>query len=259
MPMKTTKAKAQQNAGAVRRPPMLRSANWALLIGAVGGALLGVVQVHALHGGWGWRMAGGVVGLLLGMVAGGDLLLPGPPKRYLTRRQGDRIGPLRWGILLLLVTLEGLIISGYLWGTVTLTCQRVAAEQAQPAQVDCRRTITGWFNSRQTGETVYENVIGVALSVHDELLLQHGPYAQAQSAPGFGQAEMRQVETFLAAQTAVLSLAASDWRVRLGAPICLLLACLAGAWAWLSLRRGLHTLREQFAFGEIYWGWRRES
>ncbi|MEZ4725575.1 MAG: hypothetical protein R3E79_00395 [Caldilineaceae bacterium] len=257
--MKNAKLKATYKPNLPHRPPMLRSANWALLLGGVAGALVGVGQVHALHGGWGWRVAGGMVGILLGMVAGGDLLLPGPPKRPLTRRQGDRIGPLRWSVLLLLVTLEGLIIGGYLWGTVTLTCERVATEQDQPAQVDCHRTVTGWFNSRQTSETLYEHVTGVALSVHDELLLQHGPYAQSQSVAGFGPAAMPQVAQFLATPGPVLSLRASDWRVRLGAPICLLLACLAGVWAWLSLRRGLHTLYEQFALGEVFWGWRREQ
>ena len=153
-PMKKTKLYATNKPGAVRRPPMLRSAYWALLSGAIGGAIMGILQIYWLKGGLWWGMAGGVAGGLLGLVVGGDLLIPGPPKRHLSSDQGDRVGPFRGGVLLLLITVEGLFFSGYLWGSVTLTCTRLVMAQTQTPQVNCRRTVVGWLNRRQTGEII---------------------------------------------------------------------------------------------------------
>lgn len=235
-----------------RRAPMVRSAYWAWALGAVGGAIWGASQVYLLHGGWGWRGLAALLGVPLGLIAGCDLLIPGPGRESaFTGNRGQRVGPFRWSVLAFLVALEGLIISAYMWGDVTLRCERLAT-----TQVDCHRTVIGWFYSRPIGVTVYDNVIGASLSVHDELLLQHGPYAQSQVATGFGAGVLPQLQTFLTGQTAMLTLAATDWRVRLGAPICLGLALLAGGWALVSFRQGLRILNEQFVLGEIYWGWR---
>ncbi|MEZ4861333.1 MAG: hypothetical protein R3C14_08505 [Caldilineaceae bacterium] len=257
--MAPRKQQRKNNITTDRRVPLLRSANWALLLGGVGGALLGVVQIAALAGGRWWSIGGGMVGALLGLLVGCDLLLPGPPAHdNFTREHGSRVGPFRWGVLMALLMVEGLIVGTYLWGTVILTCQQLVTEPAQP-QIDCRRTVTGWFNSRQTGETDYDNVVGAGLDVHNELLLQHGPYMQSQSVPGFGQAALAQVHPWLAIPTPELMLVADGWTIRWGSPICFLLALGAGAWAWVSLRHGFHTLREQFELGEIYWGWQRTT
>lgn len=256
-PMKKTKLNVPNTSSITRRAPMLRSAYWALLIGAIGGAIMGIVQIYMLKGGLYWSVAGGVVGLLLGLVIGGDLLIPGPPKRHLSSDQGDRVGPFRGGVLLLLLSVEGVLFGAYLWGSVTLTCERLVIEQAQTPQVNCQRTVNGWLNRRQTGEIVYETVIGVGLDIRDELLLQHGPYQQSQSAPGLGAEAMAAVQAFLDAPTPTLTLIADGWMIRLGSPVCLLIALLTGIWAFFSLRRGLHTLREQFTLGEVYWGWSR--
>ena len=241
----------------VRRAPLLRSAYWAWLIGAVGGAIWGASQVYLLHGGLGWLGLGALLGVPLGLIAGCDLLIPGPgPDSGFLAERGNRVGPFRWSVLASLVAVEGLLIGAYLWGNVTLLCERLAPTVSQPAQVDCRRTVTGWVNSRTTGVTVYDRVIGVGLSVHDELLLQHGPYVQSQSAAGFGRAELSRLQAFLDSQTHSLVLTASDWRVRWGAPLCLLLGLATGLWAVLSFRHGLATLQAQFARGEIYGAWR---
>ena len=256
-PMKKTKRNVPNNPSLTRRPPMVRSAYCAFLIGAIGGAIMGVVQIYLLKGGLDWTVAGGVVGLLLGLVIGGDLLIPGPPKRHLSSDQGDRVGPFRGGVLLLLLSVEGLLFGAYLWGSVTLTCERLVIEQAQTPQVNCQRTVTGWLNRQQTGKIVYETVIGVGLDIRDELLLQHGPYQQSQSAPGFGTEAMAAVQAFLDAPTPTLTLIADGWMIWLGSSVCLLIALLTGIWAFFSVRHGLHSLREQFALGEVYWGWSR--
>lgn len=242
---------------AVRRAPLLRSAYWAWLIGGVGGAIWGASQVYLLHGGFGWLLLGALLGVPLGLIAGCDLLIPGPgPDSGFLADRGNRVGPFRWSVLAFLLALEGLLIGAYLWGDVTLGCEHLTPTASQPAQVDCRRTVTGWVNSRVTGVTVYDHVIGVGLSVHDELLLQHGPYAQSQSAAGFGRAELSSLQAFLDSQTPSLVLTASDWRVRWGAPFCLLLGLATGLWAVVSFRHGLATLQEQFVRGEIYGAWR---
>lgn len=163
-----------------------------------------------------------------------------------------------------LLMIEGLIFGAYLWGSVVLTCessgnQLATTEQVTTEQIDCRRVLWGWFGSRQIGETLYDNVIGTSISVHDELLLQHGDFQQSQAVSGFGEAEMVAVEKFLAAPTSPLSLVASDWRIRLGSPVCFAIALLCGVWALISLRRGLHLLNEQFALNEVYWGWSRPA
>lgn len=241
-----------------RRAPLLRSAYWAWLLGAIGGAIWGVWQTYAMQGGWFWMTMGALLGVPLGIIAGCDLLIPGPsPDRGFQENRGNRVGPFRWAVLIGLVAVEGVLIGAYLWGAITLTCEHRTVTAEQPAQVDCRRTTVGWFNRRQTGEIVYDNVIGVGLDVHDELLLRHGSYAQARSAPGFGAAAVAAVEAFLPATTPILTLHADGWFVSLGPPICLLLALLAGTWAWFSVQQGLQILREQFALGEIYCGWRR--
>lgn len=241
----------------VRRAPLLRSAYWAWVIGAVGGAIWGASQVYLLHGGLGWLVLGALLGVPLGLIAGCDLLIPGPgPERGALEHRGNRVGPFRWSVLAFLVALEGVLIGAYLWGDVTLVCERRTPTPDQATQIDCQRTVSGWGNSRQIGETVYDQVIGVSLSVHDELLLQHGPYAQSQSVAGFGRAELSSLQAFLDGQMPSLVLTASDWRVRWGAPICLLLALLTGVWAVFSFRRGFSILQEQFALGEIYSAWR---
>lgn len=240
-----------------RRAPLLRSAYWAWLIGAVGGAIWGATQVYLLHGGWGWLVLGALLGVPLGLIAGCDLLIPGPgPARGALENRGNRVGPFRWSVLAFVVALEGVLIGAYLWGPVTLVCERLAPTPSQDSQIDCRRTASGWGNSRTTGETVYDQVIGVSLSVHDELLLQHGPYAQSQGVAGFGRAALPQLQAFLDSRQPSLALTASDWRVRWGAPSCLLLALLTGVWAVFSFRRGFSILQEQFALGEIYCAWR---
>lgn len=235
-----------------RRAPLLRSAYWAFLIGAIGGLLFGATQSYLFGGGFWWSVVGGLGGALLGLIVGCDLLIPGPiPEKVETNRRG-RVGPFRWGILLLLVMGQGLFVTAYLWGDLTLVCPAQAT-----GQIDCIRTTRGWFNSRPTGETYYTDVIGVGLDVHDELLLHHGPYQQAQSVPGFGAVAQSQVAAYLADPSAPLTLVADRWTIRLAVPVCLLLALLAGGWAYFSLRHGLTTLREQFVLGEIYWGWQR--
>lgn len=261
--MKTTSKPSQlkdarPTQGTIRHAPLLRSAYWALLIGAVAGCLFGIVQIYALQGELFWSALGGVGGVLLGAVAGCDLLIPGPgPADMFDRERGPRVGPFRWGVLLLLLMVEGLIIGGYLWGSVNLTCQHLGSAQTGSAQIDCLRTVDGWFGTRQTGETRYEDVVGVSLSVHDELLLQHGPFAQSQVAAGFGEAELATVQQFLTGLTPSLLLVAQDWRIRLGAPVCFGLALLCAVWAAFCLRQGLALLREQFEQNEIYWGWFR--
>lgn len=241
----------------VRRAPLLRSAYWAWVMGAVGGAIWGAIQVYLLHGGLGWLVLGALLGVPLGLIAGCDLLIPGPgPERGVLEQRGNRVGPFRWSVLAFLVALEGALIGAYLWGPVTLVCERGALTPGQATQIDCRRTVTGWVNSRRIGETVYDHVIGVSLSVHNEILLQHGPYAQSQSVAGFGEAALPQLQAFLDSRLPSLALTASDWRVRWGAPICLLLALLTGVWALFSFRRGFSILQEQFALGEIYRAWR---
>ena len=241
----------------IRRAPLIRSAYWAWLVGGVGGAIWSASQVYLLHGGSGWLLLGALFGVPLGLVAGCDLLIPGPgPDSGFQADRGNRVGPFRWSVLAFLVALEGLLIGAYLWGDVTLVCERLAPTAGQPAQIDCRRMVTGWVNSRPIGETVYDHVIGVGLSVHNELLLQHGPYVQSQSAAGFGMAALSSLQTFLDSQTPALALTASDWRVRWGAPLCLLLGLAMGLWAVVSFRRGLSTLQEQVALGEIYRAWR---
>lgn len=240
-----------------RRAPLLRSAYWAWVIGAAGGAIWGAGQVYLLHGGLGWLLLGALLGVPLGLIAGCDLLIPGPgPASGFRAERGNRVGPFRWSVLAFVVALEGVLIGAYLWGQVSLVCERLAPTPAQAPQIDCRRTVSGWGNSRLIGETMYDHVIGASLSVHDEILLQHGPYAQSQSVAGFGQAALPQLQTFLDSRMPSLALTASDWRVRLGAPSCLLLALVTGAWAVASFRHGLATLREQFALGEIYSSWR---
>lgn len=239
-----------------RRAPFLRSAYWAWLLGAIGGAIWGAWQSYALEGGWVWMLIGALVGMPLGIIAGCDLLIPGPsPHSGFSEDRGNRVGPFRWAVLIGLVAVEGVLIGMYLWGTVTLTCEHRPATPDQPEQVDCRRTTTGWLNRRQTGEIVYDHVIGVGLDIRDELLLQHGPYEQSQSAPGFGPAAMAAVEAFLPTTTPALTLRADGWMVRFGSFACLLLALLAATWGWLSARQGFQLLREQFALGEIYRGW----
>lgn len=235
----------------LRRAPLLRSAKWAFLIGAVGGALVGTYQTFLFGGGLWWSLLGAVGGILLGLVVGCDLLLPGPMVENVESPAHGRVGPFRLGILLLLLMAQGLFVSAYLWGDITLACQ-----QQRSGEIDCSRTSYGWFNSRQTGELRYMNVIGVALDVHDELLLQHGPYQQSQSVPGFGAVARDRIALYLAAPTAPLIRGADRWTVRLAVPICLLLALLSGLWAYFSLRQGLTTLRAQFVLQEIYWGWR---
>lgn len=257
---KTSRTKATPPPGiqptAARRAPLLRSAYWAWLIGGVGGAIWGASQVYLLHGGFGWLVLGALLGVPLGLIAGCDLLIPGPgPNRGFLADRGNRVGPFRGSVLAFLVALEGLLIGAYLWGDVTLVCERLALTAGQPAQVNCRRTVTGWVHSRTTGVTAYDHVIGVGLSVHDELLLQHGPYAQSQSAAGFGRAELSSLQAFLDSQTPSLALTASDWRVRWGAPLCLLLGLATGLWAVVRFRHGLSTLQEQVALGEIYSAW----
>lgn len=238
----------------LRRAPLIRSAYWALLLGALGGAIFGLVQVYTLNGGLLWTVLGGLLGGGLGIVVGGDLLIPGPiPQPAFRHEQGSRVGPFRWAVLMGLLAVEGLVLGCYLWGNVTLTCERV--KNAESQQVDCRRLLRGWFNSRQTDETLYDNVLGVSMSVHDELLLRHGAFEQSQAAAGFGEAAMAQVQTFLTSTTSSLTLSATDWRVRLAAPACLLLALLCAVWAFLSLRQGWRQLKEQFELGEVHWGW----
>lgn len=235
-----------------RRAPLLRSAYWAFLIGAIGGLLFGATQSYLFGGGFWWSGVGGLGGALLGLIVGCDLLIPGPiPEKVETDRAG-RVGPFRWGILLLFVMGQGLFVSGYLWGDLTLQCRQLVT-----GQIDCVRTTRGWFNSRQTGEMRYIDVIGVGMDVHDDLLLQHGPYQQSQSVPGFGTAAMAQVEAYLVDPTDALTLVADRWTIRLAVPICLLLALFAGGWAYFSLRHGFTTLREQFALGEVHWGWHK--
>lgn len=241
----------------MRRAPLLRSAYWAWMIGGVAGAIWGAGQVYLLHGGFGWLVLGALLGVPLGLIVGCDLLIPGPgPATGFSEQRGNRVGPFRWSVLAFLLALEGALIGAYLWGQVTLVCERHVPTAGQAPQIDCRRTATGWGNSRPTSETVYDHVIGVSLSVHDELLLQHGPYAQSQSAAGFGQTALLQLKTFLDSRLPSLVLTASDWRVQLGAPSCLLLALLTGVWAVSSFRHGFSILQEQFALGEIYRAWR---
>lgn len=236
-----------------RRAPLLRSANWVLLLGAVGGAIYGGVQVYYLHGGIIWITLGVLLGVPLGIVAGGDLLIPGPAREiHLPSQSGNRVGPLRWGVLCLLLMLEGLIFAAYLTGTITLTCQRLESQQ-----IDCHRRVQGWLNSRLVHEIHFDHVVSVGLDVHNELLLYHGPYEQGQSAPGFGTAAVTQVQAFLDDRAPTLTLTSTAWTTRLAAPVCLLIALLTGAWAFLSLRHGRRLLRQQFALGEVYWGWRR--
>lgn len=251
--MKDLQSKVKNDHRLPRRAPMLRSIHWAFLLGAVAGALLGIGQVYTLAGGFGWSAAGGLLGALLGLIVGCDLLIPGPvPDRHFANHRGSRVGPFRWGVYLMIILVEGLLVSAYLYGETTLTCQRL-----EPDQVNCRRTVVGWLNSRPIGEMVYATVIGAGLDMHDDLLLQHGPYQQSQSAPGFDAADLGQVQTFLAGQTPALTLVADGWGSRLAVPICLLLALLAGGWAFVSLRHGFSLLREQVEQGEVYWGWRR--
>lgn len=234
-----------------RRPPLLRSAYWASALGAVGGAIYGGAQVYYLQGGVGWMLLGVLLGVPLGLVASGDLLIPGPGRDIGRTGAGkNRVGPLRWGVLCLLVMSEGLILATYLAGPIALTCQR-----SEQAQVACQRTVRGWLNSRVTHTIRYDQVVRVGLDVHDELLLYHGPDEQGQSAPGFGAAAAAQVETFLQSQAPALAFTSVAWSTRLAVPVCLLIALLMGVWAWFSLRRGLDLLREQFALGEVYWGW----
>lgn len=238
----------------LRRAPLLRSASWALLLGAMGGAIFGLVQVYELNGGPLWMVAGALLGSLLGLVVGGDLLIPGPiPQAAFRHEQGSRVGPFRWSMLMGLLMVEGLVLGCYLWGNVTLTCERVNPAESQ--QVECRRLLTGWFNSRQTGETRYDDVISVSMSVHDELLLRHGAFEQSQAAAGFGEGAKVQVQTFLTSTAPSLTLSATDWRVRLAAPACFVLALLCAVWAFFSLRQGWRLLQEQFALGEVRWGW----
>lgn len=236
-----------------RRAPLLRSAHWAFLIGAGGGLLAGATQSSLLGGGFWWSVVGGLGGALLGLIVGCDLLLPGPiPDPILAHEHRGRVGPFRWGILLLLVMGQGFFVTAYLWGDLTFVCQPQAT-----GHIDCIRAARGWFNSRQTGEMRYTDVIGVGMDVHDELLLQHGPDQQSQSVPGFGAAAQTRVVAYLADPTTPLTLVAERWTIRLAVPVCLLLALFAGGWAYFSLRHGLTTLREQFVLGEVYWGWRR--
>ena len=252
---KQKKSSIRTDSIAQPRAPFLRSANWALLIGVLGGCIFGAVQINALHGGWGWMGVGGLLGILLGVVVSGDLLIPGPaPRSGFAHDHGSRVGPFRWAVMLALLTLEGLIFGAYLWGGVTLSCERLASSDGQ--QVDCQRVTRGWFNSRQTGETIYDKVIGGSMSVHNELLLQHGAFEQSQAAAGFGAAELTAVQDFLSASTPALQLTSTEWQIRLGSPVCFAIALLCALWAYSSLRQGYALLRQQFAQGEVYWGWR---
>ncbi|MFN8443484.1 MAG: hypothetical protein U0175_22090 [Caldilineaceae bacterium] len=252
--MKNSKPSIPPPPTQLRRAPLLRSAHWALLLGAIGGAIFGLLQVYELNGGPLWMIPGALLGSLLGIVVGGDLLIPGPiPQTAFRHERGSRVGPFRWGVLMALLMLEGLVLGSYLWGNVTLTCERV--NNAEKQQVDCRRLLTGWFNSRLTNETLYDHVIGVSMSVHDELLLRHGAFEQSQAAAGFGEAAMTQVQAFLASTNSSLTLSATDWRVRLAAPACLLVAMLCAIWAFFSLRQGWRQLKDQFELGEVHWGW----
>lgn len=252
--MKQSKPSISPPPTQLRRAPLLRSAYWALLLGAIGGAIFGLWQVYELNGGPLWMVPGALLGSLLGIVVGGDLLIPGPiPQAAFRHERGSRVGPFRWGVLMGLLMVEGLVLGSYLWGNVTLTCERV--NNAESQQVDCRRLLTGWFNSRLTDETLYDDVIGVSLSVHDELLLRHGAFEQSQTAAGFGEVALIQVQTFLTSPDPSLTLSATDLRVRLAAPACFALALLCAVWAFFSLRQGWRLLQEQFALGEVRWGW----
>lgn len=240
-----------------RRAPLIRSAYWAWLIGGVGGATWGAGQVYLLEGGFWWLWLAALLGVPLGLIVACDLLLPGPgPASGFREARGNRVGPFRWSVLASLVALEGMLIGAYLWGDVTLLCERHPTAPDHAVQIDCQRTVTGWVNSHLIGETVYDHVIGSSLSVHDELLLQHGPYAQSQSVAGFGKAALPKLQTFLDSRMPSLVLVASDWRVRWGAPSCLLLALLTGVWAVFSFRRGYALLQAQYTQGEIYSAWR---
>lgn len=133
-------------------PPLLRDLRLALVLGAVGGALLGFSFGTKLQLSWPWRLAATVAGAGLGAICGLDLLMPGPGKRVGTSR-APRRGPFTSTVLLALGALFALGGGAYSVGRLEFTLERDAG-----GRVDLTRRATALFGRIEASRTVVEDV-----------------------------------------------------------------------------------------------------